>query len=89
MHNIINHYPNLSWSQFAVCNDNATGAFEDMVRRLFSSEFLGDSMVPHSDHNTPGVEVLPIFECSSYDGSKRRKISFQAKYFEGDVNYSK
>lgn len=88
MHNIINHYPNLSWSQFAVCNDNATGAFEDMVRRLFSSEFLGDSMVPHSDHNTPGVEVLPIFECSSYDGSKRRKISFQAKYFEGDVNYS-
>ena len=24
------HYPNLTWAQFAVCNDDATGAFEDM-----------------------------------------------------------
>ena len=36
------HYPNLTWTQFAVCNDDATGAFEDMARRLFSLEFLGE-----------------------------------------------
>ncbi len=83
------HYPNLTWAQFAVCNDNVTGAFEDMARRLFSLEFLGDGIVPHSDHNTPGVEVLPILELSHSDGVKPRKISFQAKYFEGKVNYSK
>ena len=83
------HYPNLTWTQFAVCNDDATGAFEDMARRLFSLEFLGDGIVPHSDHNNPGVEVLPIQEVAPSDGVKPRKISFQAKYFEGKVSYTK
>ena len=83
------HYPNLTWSQFAVCNDDATGAFEDMARRLFSLEFLENATIPHSDHNTPGVEVLPILEPPHFDGSRRRKISFQAKYFENNISYSK
>lgn len=83
------HYPNLTWAQFAMCNDDATGAFEDMARRLFSLEFLGAGIIPHSDHNNPGVEVLPILELPHSDGVKPRKISFQAKYFEGKVNYSK
>jgi len=82
------NYPNLTWSQFAVCNDDVTGAFENMTRRLFSLEFLGKGTVPHSDHNNPGVEVLPILEQPHSDGSKKRKISFQAKYFEVNVNYS-
>lgn len=83
------HYPNLTWPQFAMCNDNATGAFEDMSRRLFSLEFLGKGTIPHSDHNNPGVEVLPILELPHSGGSKQRKISFQAKYFEDRVSYSK
>lgn len=83
------HYPNLTWAQFAMCNDDATGAFEDMTRRLFSLEFLGSGIIPHSDHNNPGIEVLPILEPPHSDGVKPRKISFQAKYFEGKVNYSK
>ena len=83
------YYPNLTWTQFAVCNDDATGAFEDMARRLFSLEFLGDGIVPHSEHNNPGVEVLPILELPHSDGVKPRKISFQAKYFEGKVSYPK
>lgn len=83
------HYPNLTWSQFAMCNDDATGAFEDMSRRLFSLEFLGKGTIPHSDHNNPGVEVLPVSEPPYSDGSKQRKISFQAKYFENKVSYSK
>ena len=89
MANADKHYPNLKWPQFAVCNDDATGAFEDMARRLFSLEFLGGGTIPHSDHNNPGVEVLPILELPHSDGSKQRKISFQAKYFEGNVSYAK
>lgn len=89
MVNAEKHYPNLTWSQFAVCNDDATGAFEDMARRLFSLEFLGRGTIPHSDHNNPGVEVLPILELPHSDGSKQRRISFQAKYFEGNVGYPK
>lgn len=83
------YYPNLTWSQFAMCNDDATGAFEDMSRRLFALEFLENGTVPHSDHNNPGVEVLPILEPPHSDGSEQRKISFQAKYFEGNVSFSK
>lgn len=89
MADIDKHYPNLTWAQFAVCNDDATGAFEDMSRRLFSLEFLGKGTVPHSDHNNPGVEVLPILEQPHSGGSKQRKISFQAKYFEGNVSFAK
>lgn len=83
------YYPNITWAQFAVCNDDATGAFEDMTRRLFSLEFLENGNIPHSEHNNPGVEVIPILESPHLDGSKQRKISFQSKYFEGNVNYSK
>lgn len=83
------HYPNLTWAQFAVCNDDATGAFEDMSRRLFSLEFLEKGVVLHSDHNNPGIEVLPILERVHSDGSKQRKISFQAKYFENEASFAK
>ena len=83
------YYPNITWAQFAVCNDDATGAFEDMTRRLFTFEFLKNSKIPHADHNNPGVEVLPILEPPHKDGSKQRKISFQSKYFKGNVNFSK
>lgn len=89
MANADKHYPNLTWPQFAVCNDDATGAFEDMTRRLFSLEFLGKGTIPHSDHNNPGIEVLPILELPRSDGARQRKISFQAKYFEGNVSYAK
>ena len=40
VNNIEENYPNLTWSQFAVCNDDATDAFEYMARRLFPFEFL-------------------------------------------------
>lgn len=88
MANIENNYPNLTWMQFAVCNDDATGAFEDMTRRLFSVEYLGEGRIPHSDHNNPGVEVLPILEPPHTDGTEQRKISFQAKYFENNISYA-
>lgn len=89
MARIDKHYPNITWAQFAMCNDDATGAFEDMTRRLFTFEFLKNSKIPHSDHNNPGVEVLPILEPPHKDGSKQRRISFQSKYFEGNISYPK
>lgn len=81
-------YPNLSWQQFAVFNDNATDAFEDMCRDLFYCEYLHETRNPHSDHNNPGVEVRPILEPLRDDGQLQKYISFQAKYFESAISDS-
>lgn len=82
------HYPNITWPQFAVCNDDVTTNFESLTRRLFQREFVGEGITLHSDSNHPGVEVAPVLEKNNQDGSKRRKISFQSKYFENRVGYS-
>lgn len=81
------NYPSITWAQFDVCNDDATGAFEDMTRRLFYYEFLKESQIPHSDPNNPGIEVLPVLEPPHADGSMQRRISFQSKYFGTTVKY--
>lgn len=73
---------NITWAQFAVCNDNPTKAFEDMCRQLFTNEFLKDKQRTHSDHNNPGIEVLPISVTERKDGIHQKKISFQCKYVE-------
>ena len=88
MENNSQRYPNITWPQFAICNDDATSAFENMIRRLFEAEFLNGAST-HSEHNNPGVEVKPILEPVHADGSKRRRISFQAKYFQNAVDYYK
>ena len=62
MANADKHYPNLKWPQFAVCNDDATGAFEDMARRLFSLEFLGGGTIPHCN----GIIKDKLFVYSAY-----------------------
>lgn len=82
-------YPNLNWHLFAMCNDNATDAFEDMCRDLFYCEYLHESINPHSDHNNPGVEVLPVLEPVRDDGKPQKRISFQAKYFEQNISNTK
>lgn len=74
-------YPNLSWAQFEMFNDNKTDAFEEMCKDLFICEYLKDSKIPHADHNNPGVEVVPILEPLRCDGLPQRRISYQAKYF--------
>ena len=85
----INNYPNITWEQFAVCNDDKTTAFEDLSRQLFYYEFIKQTNVPHSNHNNPGVEVDPELEPVHEDGSKRRRVSFQAKYFENSIQWGK
>lgn len=85
---VINIYPNLTWAQFEVFNDNTTDDFEDMCRDLFACEYLHEKENPHSDHNNPGVEVVPVLEPPRMDGKPQRQISFQAKYFSSTINYS-
>lgn len=79
-------YPNISWAQFEMFNDNRTEAFEDMCKDLFICEYLKDSNNPHADHNNPGVEVIPIQEPPRDDGQPQRYISYQAKYFENNIS---
>ena len=73
---------NITWAQFAMCNSNPTKDFEDMCRRLFKAEFLKGRAYPHADHNTVGIEVLPILEAEREDGQPQKRISFQCKYAE-------
>lgn len=73
---------NITWPQFLYCNDNPTKAFEDMCRSIFYADILKRRERPHTDHNTPGVEVLPILESVCEGGQSVRTISFQAKYVE-------
>lgn len=79
-------YPNLSWSLFEIYNDNKSEAFEEMCKDLFICEYLKNMINPHADHNTPGVEVIPIQEPPRDDGKTQRFISFQAKYFSETVS---
>lgn len=80
-------YPNITWAQFGVCNDDQRIAFEDMCRQLFACEFVSDGVLPHTNPNNPGVEVEPVLESQHEDGKPQKLISFQAKYFETSVDY--
>ena len=73
----------INWSQFEVCNPNYQEAFEKMCRLLFKKYFFDYDIILHSNPNNPGVEVEPVLERRS-----GKRISFQAKYFENNVNYS-
>ena len=81
-------YPKVNWRTFAYCNDDTTTAFEDMCRELFSEHFLNHGLT-HVNHNTPGIEVLPVLEPERSDDQPRQRISFQAKYTDQDaVDYA-
>lgn len=75
---------NISWARFQEVNPNATKAFEDMCRMLFKEHFFDEATTFHSDSNNPGVEIVPLF-CPSL----KQTISFQAKFFTGNVDYNK
>ena len=88
MDNRRNIYPNLSWGQFEMFNDNRTESFEEMCKDLFICEFLRETKNPHADHNNPGVEIIPVLEPPHDDGKPQRWISYQAKYFSGNIKDS-
>ena len=81
------NFPNVTWSQFSMCNENTTDNFEDMTRSLFYYEFLKEESVPHSDSNQPGVEVEPVLEPPSEKHPQGRLVSFQSKYFQDKISF--
>lgn len=72
----------LTWQHFCDLNQDRRTAFENMCRALFDRTRVLVSDVSHSNPNHPGVEVAPVH---SKDG--KELISFQAKYFDGDLDY--
>lgn len=72
----------LTWSHFDDINPDKRTAFENLCRSLFCRKYADICEVVHSDPNHPGVEVAPVH---SQDGNEM--ISFQAKYFDGNIGY--
>lgn len=79
--------PNLSWPLFEINNSHKTKAFELMCLDLFTSEFVQEGIIPHTNHNNPGLETDPV---PSRHQKNRRTIliGFQAKYFTSTVQFS-
>lgn len=80
-------YPNLSWAQFELVNDNKNVDFERMCWALFENEYVEEGAAIHSNKNNPGVEVQPVPARFCKDG-KALLISFQSKYYKNKVNYT-
>ncbi len=79
----------ITWEQFAICKNESRGIrykFEDLCRQLFTYEFLAQNKLykyVHSNPNNPGVESEPIL-----DEVNNKYISYQAKFFDSDVDYN-
>ena len=78
----------ITWENFITYNQDARGIrykFEDLCRQLFANENLLYNerfRYLHSNPNNPGIEIEPIF-----DEKNHRRISFQAKFFDGSTEY--
>ncbi|ORU01402.1 hypothetical protein D081_0221 [Anaerovibrio sp. JC8] len=72
----------LTWTHFDDINPDKRIAFENLCRSLFCRKYADKYEVVHSNPNHPGVEVSPVH---SQDGIEM--ISFQAKYFDGNIEY--
>lgn len=85
----MNSYPDLSWTQFLqCCTGDPRLQFEEMCRRLFIAEYLHGKELPQAETSHPGIEVDPVLEPIHEDGSPRKRISFQSKFFDNSVSYS-
>lgn len=73
----------ITWANFEAYNDTPRTSFEDLCRLLFQRKFFATNKNFNSRPNHPGVEILPVFEENS-----GKRISFQAKFFSGAVDYS-
>ena len=79
----------ITWERFKIYNQDSRGIqykFEDLCRQLFINENLAYNepfRYLHSNPNNPGLETEPI-----YDEKNKRRIGFQVKFFEGNVDYT-
>ena len=74
----------LSWEHFSELHRGSSvrERFEDLSFSLFKKMFCKENQILHSNPNNPGIEVEPV-----YDKEGKLRISFQAKFFAGDVSY--
>ena len=78
----------INWESFKTTAQSASGVrikFENLCRQLFMNENLtGNKQVKylHANPNNPGIETEPIF-----DETTQQWIGFQAKFFDGTVDY--
>lgn len=79
----------ISWESFKSYDPDLCGVrfkFENLCRQLFIRENLSGNKqfkYSHANPNNPGLEAEPI-----YDEINKRWIGFQAKFFDGAVDYS-
>lgn len=73
----------LTWKNFEKLHPDKRIAFENLCRSLFRKMFCTEDAILHSEPNHPGVEVVPVL---SKNG--QNLISFQAKYFENNIDYN-
>ena len=74
----------LTWEHFFELHRGSSvrERFEDLSFSLFKKMFCKKNQILHSNPNNPGIEVEPI-----YDKEGKLRISFQAKFFTGNVSY--
>lgn len=72
----------VNWDQFRVCNNNSRLAFEEMCRMLFRHRYFSTDAIMIVRANNPGIEVEPLLE-----NTNKKRISFQAKFFDDKTNY--
>lgn len=70
----------IRWEAFEYMNENKTKRFETLCRRLFRAHFCRQQEILHANHNTQGIEVLPVLAPEPGEGGAGTRISFQAKY---------
>ena len=79
----------IDWNNFQIYNHDSRGIrfkFEDLCRQLFANENLqGNKQFRylHSNPNNYGLETEPI-----YNEINKQWVGFQAKFFDGVVNYN-
>ena len=85
---MLHNLTRITWDSFATFNQDASGIrfkFEDLCRQLFVNEFLAlntNFRYLHANSNNPGLETDPV-----YCERDKRRIGFQAKYFDGNPGY--
>ena len=79
----------INWDNFKTYNQDVRGVhykFESLCRLLFANENLSGNKqfrYLHANPNNYGLETEPIF-----DENRQLWIGFQAKFFDGDVDYT-
>ena len=76
----------LRWERFTANARDTGKEFEQLCKELFRREYFDEGTVFKSIRNNPGVEIHPLRASKGEFSGKL--ISFQSKFYTGNVNYS-